>query len=137
VGNLCHQELLLPPNIRSCSWWHGKGKGFLARGKKPVSEADSVSQTFLFLCGGVDIREKIICSDSILTSLTLLVIADDYLFLQRESGVGLYFSFLKTNFCLQWGGLSSPLVITPTLQKLTCLVAHSLSRFNKSVPVFG
>ena len=65
-----------------CGWWHGEGKGCLARGKKPVSEADTVSQTFLFLCGGVDTSEKIICSDSILASLTLPVIAGDYLLLQ-------------------------------------------------------
>lgn len=76
----------------------------------------------MFLCGSADTREKIICSDSILASLTLPVIADEYLLLQRGAGGVLYFSYLKNNLCLQWGGLSSLLVIAPTLWKAARLM---------------
>lgn len=96
-----------------------------------------MSQTFLFLCGGVDTHEKIVYSDSILASLTLLAIADEYLFLQGESGVALYFSSLKANLSLQWDRLPSLLVIPPTLRKPARLIAYPLCRLNKSVPAFG
>lgn len=129
-------RLMLPANTHSEA--DGKGRACLARSKKkPVPGADTVSQKFLFLCGGVDISEKIICSDSILASFTLPVRADDYLLLQRESGVALHFSFLKSILCLQWGGLPSLQIIPLTLWKPTHLIARSLCRFNKSVPAIG
>lgn len=129
--------LMLPANTHSEVDGKGKGRCCLVGSKKPVPGADTVSQKFLFLCGGVDISEKIICSDSILASFTLPVRADDYLLLQRESGVALHFSFLKSILCLQWGGLFSLQIIPLTLWKPTHLIAHSLCRFNKSVPAVG
>lgn len=136
-GNTSHQGWCCQqtPTLRLMA--KAKADVALPEVKKPVPGADTVSQKFLFLCGGVDISEKIICSDSILASFTLPVRADDYLLLQRESGVALHFSFLKSILCLQWGGLSSLQIIPLTLRKPTHLIAHSLCKFNKSVPAVG
>lgn len=133
VGNTHHPGLLLPVNTHPQLVAQCREK--LPRQKqKPVLEADTASQTFLFLCGGVDIGEKIICSDSILASFTLPVIADDYFFSPKSIWSSTVIVFLKINLYLQWGGLSSLLVIPPTLQKPAHLIANPLCRFSKSVP---
>lgn len=81
--------------------------------------------------------KKIVCSDSILASLTLLVIAEDYLLLPRDSGVALYFSFLKTTGICKGGELSILLVIPLTLQEPAHFIFCSLCRFNVLVLAFG
>lgn len=120
-----------------CGWWRGKGKGCLAKGRTLSQRQTLCHRHFCFCEVVLTYMKKIVCSDSILASLTLLVIAEDYLLLHRDSGVALYFSFLKTTGICKGGELSILLVIPLTLQEPAHLIFCSLCRFNVLVLAFG
>lgn len=89
---------LSPPGWLLPAPWHtntlsvtggtAMGKAALPEAKKIVFFSQTLSHRHFCFCVPVLTHmKKIICSDSTLASLTLLVIADEYLFLQRERGV--------------------------------------------------